>query len=90
MERGEKGGGWSAQMHVDGEVLTHLSVSLKSADSLRGLAAVPLLRWPDVGDYLRWLSLWVLKLAAEVLGLSLAGKGDRRGEGIIRKEAPFT
>lgn len=77
-------------MHADGEELTHLPVSLKSADLLRGLATVPHCTDPDVGNHLRYLSLWVLRLAAYVLGLSLAGKGDRRGERIIRKEVPFT
>lgn len=50
MERGEDKGGWSAQMHADGEGLTHLSGSLKSADLLRGLATVPYFANPDVGD----------------------------------------
>lgn len=90
MERGENSGGWSAQMHADGEELTHLSASLKSADLLGGLAMVPYCADPDVGNHLRYLSLWILRLAAYVLGLSRAGKGDRRGEGTIRKEVPFT
>lgn len=70
--------------------LTHSSVSLKSADLLRGLAMVPNCADPAVGNYLRYLPLWVFRLAVYVLGLTRAGKGDRRGEGIIRKEVPFT